>query len=302
MAIAGSSSVTRRTLLAGAVAGLALAACGDDDDDGGAATGPSSQPDGDAGPDDGKGLALVRFFDDPSTIIGNSRRLVFGLAQADGTLREEGPDTVDGELIDPTGASLGAVVGTRRAKALFRQYYQFRVDVPAEGIYTLRVTSAGETADSSFTVVAPGALAFPSPGDAMEPFDTPTMADPRGVDPVCTRDPVCSFHDRTLAELLDEGALIAYLVGTPAHCQTGVCGPMLDVMLSVRDQYPTIAFLHAEVFADNAATKVAPAVEALGLSFEPVLYLVGADGVVADRLDVIFDATELAEQLDALVV
>ena len=77
---------------------------------------------------------------------------------------------------------------------------------------------------------------------------------------------------------------------------------MLDVMLSVRDQYPTIAFLHAEVFADNAATKVAPAVEALGLSFEPVLYLVGADGVVADRLDVIFDATELAEQLDALVV
>ena len=302
MDVSVSSPVSRRTLLAGAVAGLALAACGDADDDGGVASAPSSKSDGDAGPDDGRGLALVRFFDDPSTIIGNSRRLVFGLAQADGTLREEGPDTVNGELIDPTGVPLGAVVGTRRAKDLSRQYYQFRVDVPAEGIYTLRVTSAGETADSSFTVVAPGALAFPSPGDAIEPFDTPTMADPRGVDPVCTRDPVCSFHDRTLAELLEEGALIAYLVGTPAHCQTGVCGPMLDVMLSVRDQYPTIAFLHAEVFADNAATKVAPAVEALGLSFEPVLYLVGADGVVVDRLDVIFDATELAEQLDALVL
>jgi len=33
-----------------------------------------------------------------------------------------------------------------------------------------------------------------------------------------------------------------------------------------------------------------------------VLHLVGGDGVVVDRLDVIFDATELAEQLDALVV
>ena len=302
MDISPSLSVSRRTLLAGTVAAVALAACGDADNEGNAATGPSSAPGSGSEPDDGKGLALVRFFDDPSLITGNSRRLVFGLAQADGTLRAEGPDTVNGELIDPTGTSAGAVVGTRRAKALFRQYYQFRVDVPTEGIYTLRVTAAGETADSSFTVAAPGALAFPSPGDSMEPFDTPTMADPRGVDPVCTRDPVRSFHDRTLAELLEEGALIAYLVGTPAHCQTGVCGPMLDVMLSVRDQYPTISFLHAEVFADNAATKVAPAVEALGLSFEPVLYLIGRDGVVVDRLDVIFDATELAEQLDALVV
>ena len=149
MDVSVSSPVSRRTLLAGAVAGLALAACGDADDDGGVASAPSSKSDGDAGPDDGKGLALVRFFDDPSTIIGNSRRLVFGLAQADGTLREEGPDTVNGELIDPTGVPLGAVVGTRRAKDLSRQYYQFRVDVPAEGIYTLRVTSAGETSGKS---------------------------------------------------------------------------------------------------------------------------------------------------------
>ncbi|MBK8332855.1 MAG: hypothetical protein IPL07_10840 [Acidimicrobiaceae bacterium] len=76
---------------------------------------------------------------------------------------------------------------------------------------------------------------------------------------------------------------------------------MLDVMPSVRDQYPTIAFLRAEVFADNAATKVAPALEALGLSLERVLYLVGADGVAVERLDVILDASELAEQLAALV-
>lgn len=293
--------ISRRTLLVAAAAGVVVAACGNDESPVSESGTASDAPAGPAEADDGKGLALVRFFDDPSVITGDARRLVFGLALADGTLREEGPDTVDAELIDPNGSSRGSVVGTRRAKDLFRQYYQFRVDVPAEGIYTLRVSSGGDVADAAFTVVAPGALAFPSPGDEMSPFDTPTVADPRGVDPLCTRDPVCSFHDQTLTDALGAGQLIAYLIGTPAHCQTGVCGPMLDVMMSVREQYPTVTFLHAEVYEDNAATTVAPAVEALGLSFEPVLFLVGADGVIVDRLDVIFDATELTERLDALV-
>lgn len=293
-----AAPVSRRTLLVGAAAGLVLAACGSDGADGaGQSDGASA-----AEPDDGKGLALVRFFDDPSVVTGKGRRLVFGLAQADGTLRETGPDTVGAELIDPAGASVATVTGTRRAKELSRQYYQFRVDVEQEGIYTLRVRSGGEAADASFTVVAPGALAFPGPGDAMPPLDTPTTADPAGVDPLCTRQPACTFHEQTLRGALEAKKPVAYLVGTPAHCQTGVCGPMLDVMLSVRDTYPTVTFIHVEVFADDAATTVAPAVTDLGLTFEPVLYLVDADGTVADRLDVVFDASELSARLDALVV
>lgn len=295
-----SSPVSRRTVLTGALAGWLLAACGGDDGSSDAASSTASG--GGAAVDDGKGLALVRFFDDPSVIVGTDRRLVFGLAQADGTLRDEGPDQVQGELLDASGASLGAVVGTRRAKDLFRQYYQFRVDVAAEGFYTLRVSDAGEVAESSFTVVAAGALPYPSPGDRMPPFDTPTMTAPGGVDPVCTRDPVCTFHEVTLSDALSNGEQVAYLVGTPAHCQTGVCGPMLDVMVSVRDQYPSVVFVHAEVYADDSATTVAPAVKALELTFEPVLFLIDASGVVVDRLDVIFDATELTEALDALTV
>jgi hypothetical protein len=77
---------------------------------------------------------------------------------------------------------------------------------------------------------------------------------------------------------------------------------MLDVMISLRARYPDVVFLHAEVYIDDTATTVAPAVEAAGLSFEPVLFLIGADGVLRERLDVIFDATELEEQLDALTV
>lgn len=285
---------TRRTLLVGAAAGAVMIACGGTED--------SSRPDQAAvSLDDGKGLALVRFFADPSVLVGSSRRIVYGLAQADGTLRDSGPDTIDAELLDAAGSSLGPVQGTRRARELFRQYYQFRVDVPVEGIYTLRVTADGETAEASFSVVGPEALPFPAPGATFPPFDTPTTDDARGVEPLCTRSPPCEFHQQTLTDALGAAKPIAYLVGTPAHCDTGVCGPMLDVMISLRDRYPGVVFLHAEVYTDDTATIVAPAVEAAGLTFEPVLFLIDADGTLRDRLDVIFDATELEEQLNALI-
>ena len=45
---------------------------------------------------------------------------------------------------------------------------------------------------------------------------------------------------------------------------------------------------------------MAPAVAALGLEYEPVLYL-AKDGVVDDRIDVIWDQSELDERLDAFL-
>jgi hypothetical protein len=46
---------------------------------------------------------------------------------------------------------------------------------------------------------------------------------------------------------------------------------------------------------------VAPAVNAIGLEYEPVLYLAKADGIVQDRIDVIWDQAELDERLDAFL-
>jgi hypothetical protein len=38
----------------------------------------------------------------------------------------------------------------------------------------------------------------------------------------------------------------------------------------------------------------------LGLHFEPCLVLVGADGTVVDRIDTIYDRSELRERLTSL--
>lgn len=295
--VPSSVLMSRRLLLAGLAGGVVLAACGDSKSSSSSATSGTEPTSGDPS----AGLALVRFFDDPSVVTGESRRLVLGLADLDGTLRTSGPAEVEAMLLDPSGAQIATTTGRRRDVNLPRAYYEFRVDVAQAGVYTLRVTEGDATADASFTVADKGSLPFPGPGDMLPSFATPTVTDAQGVDPVCTRQPACPFHDVTLGEALTEGAPVVYLVGTPAFCQTGICGPVLDVMIGVTQDYPSLKFLHAEVYTDNTATEVAPAVNALGLSFEPVIFLTDSSGRIVERLDVIVDESELREQLTKLV-
>ena len=56
-------------------------------------------------------------------------------------------------------------------------------------------------------------------------------------------------------------------------------------------------FVHAEVYADNKATTLAPAVEAYKLQFEPILFVTDTDGVLRKRLDGVFDVNEVRETL-----
>jgi hypothetical protein len=140
------------------------------------------------------------------------------------------------------------------------------------------------------------------PGAAMPAVDTPTTADARGVTPICTKEPACPLHDVTVAEALATGAPVALLVATPAFCQFAICGPVLDVLLEVQADNPGIHFLHAEVYADPAKglDTYAPVVVPLDLHFEPCLVLVGSDGLVADRVDTIYDRAELQSRLALL--
>lgn len=291
-------------MLVATAATMALGACGGSGtatDSSGSASGES---DGESDSRDASGaggeFALVRYSIDPSVTVGADRRLAVGLADLDGTLRVDGPPELTATLLGIDEAPLGAVTGRRRDEAIGVPYYEFRLDVPDSGIYTLRVELDSASQETSFSVAEAGALAFAEPGEQLEPFDTPTVADPGGIDSICTRDPACPFHAVTLTDALAGGTPVVYLIGTPAFCQTGVCGPILDVLIDVAAETPDVAFVHAEVYADSAATVVAPAVEASGLAFEPVVFLADASGVLVERLDVIVDRSELRDRIALL--
>ena len=146
----------------------------------------------------------------------------------------------------------------------------------------------------------PSKVVVPIPGQPLPPLDTPTVAAPAGVDPICTREPeACPFHDITLTEALASGKQVAYYVGTPAFCTTGVCAPGLESLIEVHDDYAdTHVFVHAEVYTDDTGTTLTPAVDALHLFYEPVLFVTDTDGVILERIDAVFNTAELVEVLD----
>ncbi len=277
-------SISRRGFFGLAAGGL-LAACGN-----GSGGRGSSGSSGDA-------AALVSYFPSGIYVAGRPQRMPFGVADAEGVPMVDGPGTLDATLKTQDGKELAKLSAARRADGLPRAYYPFDIEVADPGIYALSVQLGGSEQQALFELVAAGTLKLPGPGDPMPGFDTPTVADHRGVEPICTRPEQCPFHAQTLSEALAAKQPIAYLIGTPAHCQTGICGPVLDLLVDESKKTSGVTFIHAEVYADDAATVPAPVITSLDLQYEPLLFLIGADGIVRHRLDVIYDTGELHEKL-----
>jgi hypothetical protein len=58
-----------------------------------------------------------------------------------------------------------------------------------------------------------------------------------------------------------------------------------------------VTFVHAEVYSDPEGTTVAPAVDALDLDYEPVIWVTDAGGVVRQRIDIVWDEADLTQLL-----
>lgn len=300
-------ALSRRRFLGGVAAVTLLAACGDDTDDGDAATGGPTSAEG--GDDDV--LSVIRFFG-PYFVAGTAVRVPFALSDSDGILPAD--DSPAELLLTVTDADRNVVArevpAALHAEGLPRPYYAFEFTPEAAGFYDFTFdTDAGEVLSQVQIVDAddPGVAAFVGPGDQMPAVATPTVDDPMGVTPICTREPACDLHGTSYADVVGKGPSVL-LVSTPAFCQVAVCGPILDIMLGEIDAYPGVTFVHAEVYVNPDENEVppvaddfAPVVGELGLPFEPVLYAVGADGVVVERLDYVFDGAEIRGVLDRLV-
>ncbi len=296
--------VSRRVLLGGAAASAFLVACGSSDDgsssdaDAGTAGDTNDTSGGDTtGIAFGTYVVAQRFPQDVQE--PGLQRLPISLAGADGRLVPDGPDMLSATVDDADGNPLDIELSTVRRDLESGPYYSFRVPIETPGIYYLMV-EGGPEGGAAFQVMEPGSVAVPGPGDPMPPFETPTVDDNRGVDPICTREPEpCPFHDVTLTDALLSGKPVAYLIGTPAFCQTGTCAPALDSMIDVQDRFgDSFTWVHAEVYTDNTATTPAPAVGAANLTFEPALFVIAPGGTVIERLDAVWDESELVEVLE----
>lgn len=311
----GSASVqplrplTRRQVLLGAAGGLLVAACGGGSDDEGAATTASDAPTettgtttpGAAGA--AGGLVAFKLFP-PAQPFGVPVRLPLALADAEGSFDVDLPDALEMRLRRPDGTTLPPVTVERHDEGLPRGYFPLRTTLDAAGRWSIVLETGTTQVETTVDAKPPAELpAIPGPGDRLPAIPTPTRADPQGVDPICTNDPVCPFHAQSLDQVLGAGNPIVLIVSTPAFCQIAICGPVLDILIEreARLREAGLAVIHAEVYVDDRARETTPTVDALGLTFEPAIFFAAPDGTVTDRLDAIFDGREVDAALDRLI-
>lgn len=285
----------RRFLALSASLGLGafVAACGGSSSSSGAIDGISGT------------LQVVKRF--PTTgLVPGSIRLPISLADTSGVLTTDGkvklPQTLTGKVIDTASGDvvIASVSAEKHDANMATPYWPFIVDIQKVGVYLLILDAAPES-EMSFQVEEREYVLSPLVGDALPPFDTPTVDNKRGVDPICTSPQgTCPFHEVTLTEALQSGKPVVYLIGTPAYCKTGTCAPGLDALIALSKKIGDAAvFVHADVYTDKTATTAAPAVLAYKLAYEPLLYITDAKGVLVNRLDAVFDVNEMSSALAA---
>jgi hypothetical protein len=168
------------------------------------------------------------------------------------------------------------------------------------GVWKAWVRSQGETVP--FAIQVSAAPVAPNVGQPAPTAPSPTVADPLGVSPICTRKTPCPLHSQSLSTVIGAGKPVAALFATPARCSSQYCGPVLDELLAVMAPYQDkITFVHVEIYQALTGTAHVPTVDAWRLPSEPWLFGIDGGGTIRARVDGAFGGTEMRGLLDGLV-
>jgi hypothetical protein len=286
--------LSRRNFLGLAGGVVILAACGGNDDDSGAS---NTLPEHDHGESELTELS-------PAVLSGDlyvsdaPQRFAFAMLAKEG-FASQGPATL---AVAPEGTTPTEFVETTLHEAGLperRGVYVADLTLDRAGIWDGIADREGDKLPFAFQVKAQADA--PTIG-ANAPVDpSPTPANALGVDPICTRDPMCELHAQSLDTIVGKGKPVAVLFATPARCQSQYCGPVLDSLLPlVADYQDRVDVVHVDIYKDLRTNLTSPTVTAWSLPSEPWLYGVDAAGVITGRLDGAFGQDEMRALLDDL--
>jgi hypothetical protein len=234
-------------------------------------------------------------------LAGDDTRVAFAVLDGDEPLKGVDKLAVTFSPADEPSRRVRATATIHRDGIEARPFFATRAPLDKATPWTITVEHDGRRGEAALNVFDPDKVKVPVPGEPMVSVATPTPADSRGVDPICTRDPVCPLHEVSLDEALKGDQPVVVLFSTPALCQSAVCGPVLDILLAEAEAYrDKVRILHVEIFTDLSGKKLAPAVQAFNLENEPFLFAADTGGVVRHRIDGPFDRSDAREILSAL--
>jgi hypothetical protein len=282
--------------LAGGLAGSAvlLAACGSGDDSGGSGASDGHEHDEGELTDLSPAVVSSDLYVSPTPqrfgFVLLAKQGYASQGKAKVALAPEGTEPT--EFLDTTlyEAGLPARRGVYVTQATFDK----------EGIWDGVVERDGDRLSFAFSVKAkPDA---PTIGAAAIGAASPTTANSLGVDPICTRDPMCDLHQLSLDTIIGKGKPVAVLFATPARCQTQYCGPVLDSLLPLVPNYrDRMDIVHVDIYKNLRTNETSPTVTAWNLPSEPWLFGVDPTGKIVNRLDGAFGQDEMRQVLEQLV-
>tara|TARA_B100000579_G_scaffold399103_2_gene379825 strand:+ start:776 stop:1663 length:888 start_codon:yes stop_codon:yes gene_type:complete len=251
--------------------------------------------------------AASKWFSDQTIISdGGPQRTIWSFSDDDGNLGGLSPESISVEVLDTDFQTIHSTTTQRHVDGVAMPYYPVIVPFQKSGVHEFRfdlgkrgnyVGYANPGSKSQSTIIWPG--------DRFPALVTPTVSRSAGVNPICTREPGCPFHNISLSDSITSRRATVLIVSTPAFCGTKwMCGPVLENLISeVGSNYSGFDVIHAEVYANPNAQDlgpIAPAVLQMGVSYEPFIFLLDEQGTVLRRLDHIWDNLELRELLSLI--
>jgi hypothetical protein len=251
-----------------------------------------------------EGVAVVA--NTQQTLTPGPNRLLLAIAAEDGTFLSS-PDVPTVARFSFDGEEVVAV-DTHWVWAIpgVRGFLVANVDLTSAGRWDVVLEPEGgrPTPPTPFGVQASSPV--PAVGDPAIGVPTRTHPDFELAQISSDSDPDPRLHELSLDEAVTNGRPTVVAFATPAFCHTATCGPTLDIIRAVMDDYPGVDFLHVEIYADvdeamiGGQLELVPAVEAWGLPSEPWVFVIDAHGVVTARFEGATGDDELRTALDGL--
>ncbi len=242
-----------------------------------------------------------------SELVVGENRVVLGL------LDENDAPTADPSIdvviapVDPEGNAGGAI----RAKFAWSLkpvvgVYITNMTFPSPGRYdaVIQMTGEGfeERAQLTLEVVEKGTT--PLLGGAAPSVETLTASRETDIEAISTDpDPDPRFYQYSIIEALDRREPFVIVFSTPKFCTSQVCGPTLETVKQVSQEFKDVNFIHIEPYElppDLNDLQLVPAAEKWGLPSEPYVFAVDARGRIAAKYEGVVTAEELTEKLSEL--
>jgi protein SCO1/2 len=188
--------------------------------------------------------------------------------------------------------------------------YVAEMDLPRAGRYTGSITladPAGQIGSAEFAMTARDQSPTPPIGSRAPAVRTPIAADVGGNLKLISSDtfPDPRFYERSVDELLAAGRPFVFTIYSPAFCPTTACGPLLSYMKQIANEFPEMAFVHAEPYVmrdlggriqpeyDGNAFAWASWSRTYGIPVEPFVFVVDGDGRIVASFELIVGTDEI---------